>query len=131
MLCTRKLSCNDNPIPADIRLVPEGQSSRILGAHIGNNTNEMEPWLPIVERIETILERCSEMHPTMEAKRHMINLTMGSITQYLTAANGMPEHIVKRLTKLQSTFLNAPINKETLAADITQGEKRMFDLQAL
>ncbi|KAE9401125.1 hypothetical protein BT96DRAFT_992328 [Gymnopus androsaceus JB14] len=65
----------------------------------------------------------------MEAKQHMISLTLGSITQYLTAANGMPDYVAKRLTKLQKTFLNAPVNEKTMAAEIHLGGKRMSNIE--
>lgn len=60
----------------------------------------------------------------------MINLAIGSITQFLTAANGMPDNITRRLMKLQQQFLNASVNKDTMEADITIGGKRMFNLQS-
>ncbi|KAJ3836286.1 hypothetical protein F5878DRAFT_501684, partial [Lentinula raphanica] len=91
--------------PDYVTINEDGKTTRILGAHIGNAAEETGVWLPLIERIENILDRCTDRYPTVEAKRHMINLTVGSITQFLTAANGMPESIAKRLTKLQKEFL--------------------------
>jgi hypothetical protein len=111
-------------------VVRDGESARYLGARIGNHTNELEPWLPIVERIELILDHCAEGHPTLEAKRHQIQLTIGAITQYLTQANGMPESTTKQLVKIQKQFLDAPVNRETMSARIEEGGKKILDLYA-
>ncbi|KAE9386205.1 hypothetical protein BT96DRAFT_960623 [Gymnopus androsaceus JB14] len=75
LVLTRKLNPDDEPIPMTIQINPDGTTTRILGARIGNNADAVEPWLPIIERIETILEQCTDQYPTME---------------YLTTANGMP-----------------------------------------
>ncbi|KAJ3821334.1 hypothetical protein F5880DRAFT_1624786 [Lentinula raphanica] len=106
LILTRKLNHADSPIPDYVTINEDGKTTRILAEETG-------VWLPLIERIENILDRCTDRYPTVEAKRHMINLTVGSITQFLTAANGMPESIAKRLTKLQKEFLSTPINRET------------------
>ncbi|KAJ3963871.1 hypothetical protein EV361DRAFT_763325, partial [Lentinula raphanica] len=130
LVLTRQLNSEDNLIPNHVTINEDGKIARILGAHIGNEAEETGVWLPLIERIETILDRCTDKYPTLEAKCHMINLTVSSITQFLTAANGMPENIAKQLTKLQKEFLNAPLNRETLRAEIDIGGKRLFDIYA-
>ncbi|KAF9059309.1 hypothetical protein BDP27DRAFT_1239063, partial [Rhodocollybia butyracea] len=55
-------------------------------------------------------------HPTLEAKRQQIQLTIGAITQYLAQTNDMSESVTKRLTKIQKSFLEAPIDQETMSA---------------
>ena len=67
---TRKLNLEDEGFPVGSHVLTDGESARYLGAHIGNNTNDSTPWLPLVERIESILNWCLESYPTFEAKRH-------------------------------------------------------------
>ncbi|KIK62322.1 hypothetical protein GYMLUDRAFT_125044, partial [Collybiopsis luxurians FD-317 M1] len=105
LIHTSKLNPEDGGFPAGTRILNDGESVRYLGAHIGNHTKETTPCLPLIECIESILDHCAESHPTLEAKRHQIQLTIGAITQYLTQANGMPGHVAKHLLSIQKEFL--------------------------
>ncbi|KIK51711.1 hypothetical protein GYMLUDRAFT_128438, partial [Collybiopsis luxurians FD-317 M1] len=99
------LNPNDTDFPDSTRVLANGESVHYLWAHIGNHTNNSEPWLPLIEKIESILGRCLEFYPTIEAKCYQAQLTIGAITQYMTQANGMPTYITKWLQKIQSEFL--------------------------
>jgi hypothetical protein len=49
-LCTtKKLNEEDLGFLADTKIICDGESARYLGARTGNHTNELEPWLPLIE----------------------------------------------------------------------------------
>ena len=77
--------------------------------------------------------RCTETNPTLKAKRHFTQLTIGACTQYATQIAGMPTEIVKEFNKIQCTFMwngavLSQLGKETLQMDLHMGGKRMFNL---
>lgn len=102
---TRKINNNDTAVPDSVNIAKDGESVRILSARIGNNVNIHAIWSPVVERIHAELERWDSKHPTMEMRRHIVQMTIGSMTQYLVQVNGMPKQIEKQLNKLQREFI--------------------------
>jgi hypothetical protein len=135
VLDTRKLNVNDSPIPTTTHIAQEGESVRILGGHIGNGVNCFVMWTPVLEKIDASLERWERLHPTLEARRHIAQITIGSMTKYLTQVNGIPEKVVTQLLKTQRSFMaggakSSPVNRDTLMAPIEEGGKNMLDLRA-
>ncbi|KAG2032530.1 hypothetical protein BDR03DRAFT_935950 [Suillus americanus] len=76
-----------------------------LGAWIGNDLNEITPWEPILDKIETHLQRWSTGHPTLDGKRHIIQMFVGGMTQFLSKAQGMPKNVESTLTKSIRQFI--------------------------
>jgi len=53
---TRKINPqDDDPLPPRIRIASDGEAVRILGAWIGNETNDQTPWEPILDTIKSKL----------------------------------------------------------------------------
>jgi len=53
---TRKINPqDDDPLPPRIRIASNGEAVRILGAWIGNETNDQTPWEPILDTIKSKL----------------------------------------------------------------------------
>ncbi|KAK1219895.1 hypothetical protein PQX77_017375 [Marasmius sp. AFHP31] len=130
LLTTRKLNEEDAPIPGHIRIIPDGQSARYLGARVGNHYSDSDPWLPIIEKIESKLQNCLLVHPTLNDKVRITESVIGARTQFAAKANGgMPEDITKRLIRIQGNFVNAHISRETLQAFKKEGGKQFFDLR--
>jgi len=102
---TRKAHETHEAILDHIHIAGEGEPVRILGAWIGNNINPNEQWTRVIEKIETALDQWSKSHPTMEGRKHIIQMVIGGMTQYLTKAQGMPSEIEKRLSKKIRTFI--------------------------
>ncbi|KAJ7125859.1 hypothetical protein C8R46DRAFT_832846, partial [Mycena filopes] len=132
---TRKLNDEDIVLPANIHLAKDGEAVRILGAQVGNGVQIEETWTPTVEKIDSSLERWGRNHPSLEARRHITQITFGSMTQYRTQVNGMPKPVVKLLNRKQRDFIwagakSSPVQKEMLQAPIEEGGKNLFDLEA-
>ena len=100
VLTTRKITITDPPLHQSINISKDGNAVRCLGAWIGNNTKASEPWEPILDKVKTTLENWNRGHPSLEAKRHIVQMFAGGMTQFLTAAQGMPKHIETALTKI-------------------------------
>lgn len=99
ILVTRKISDTQECLPDNIEIAKDGKATRILGAWVRNNTNEHAIWSPILDKIENALQRWEKWHPTIEGCKIIIQRTVGSMSQYLTTAQGMPKDIKDLLTK--------------------------------
>ncbi|KAF8191387.1 hypothetical protein BJ912DRAFT_1022052 [Pholiota molesta] len=108
----------DEKIPQNIRIVEEGDHARMLGAYIGNNTNAVSIWTPILEKIDENLARWAKGNPTQEGRRLIINMEVGGRTQYLTRVQGMP------------TESKPMIKADTLKAAVKIGGRKLLDIQA-
>jgi hypothetical protein len=112
----------------------DGQTCRILGAWIGNVVDYITPWPSVLEKITSDLERWKLTKPSLEGKRHIINMTIGGRTQYLTRVQGMPEDIEDDLIKLHHTFLwdgkRARVSHDTMILDTAEGGKQLLDIPA-
>ena len=102
---SRKLHQNDQMIPPDVRIARDGEAIRSLGAWIGNETVETNPWEPIIDLVHNDLERWKSTHPTLDGKRLIVQAIVGGRTQFLTKAQGMPESIREALTKEIKKFI--------------------------
>ncbi|KAJ7775427.1 hypothetical protein B0H16DRAFT_1713013 [Mycena metata] len=135
VIATRKLNANDPPIPKNIHIVQEKEAVQILGGHIGNGIDTFVLWTPIVERIDSRLERYDRWHPTLEGRKNIVQISVGAMTQYKTQVNGMPERIVKYLIRATREFMaggakSSPISLDMLMATIADGGKNLLDLKA-
>ena len=99
---TRKAHETHEAIPDNIHIAGEGEPVRILGAWIGNNIDPNEQWTKVLEKIETALDQWSKSHPTMEGRKHIIQMVIGGMTQYFTKAQGMPLEIEKKNCQKES-----------------------------
>ncbi|KAF5320843.1 hypothetical protein D9619_000262 [Psilocybe cf. subviscida] len=131
---TRRLNSTTAPIPAHIHIIKDGEHTRALGAYVGNNTNQIAIWDPIVETIDKNLTRWARGNPTQEGRRLIANMEVGGRTQYLTRVQGMPTDVLDRINKLLSAFVwnedRPSINADTLRAPIRLGGRKLIDLHA-
>ena len=133
ILTTRRLHPDDHPLPENIRVAPDGHPTRCLGAWIGNDLDSAQPWTPTIEKIKRALDRWTQTNPSLDAKRLIIQLTVGSMTQFLTKAQGMPKTILKTLTKLTRDFIwnqrkSRPIALNRLCSPRHEGGINLLDL---
>jgi len=105
VITSRKINPTDPPLHPDVRITPDGQAVRSLGAWIGNETRDATPWEPIVDKVSLTLQRWNKGHPTLFAKRHIVQMFAGGMTQFLTKAQGMPKHIEDALVKIIREFI--------------------------
>ncbi|KAI9061396.1 hypothetical protein FKP32DRAFT_1613104 [Trametes sanguinea] len=105
-------------IPDDVRVLRDGESTRMLGAWIGNHADPTTAWNPVVSRIRANLERWNTRNVTMHAKKLLVGLELGSRTQFLAAAQGMPAAIEKELQTIVSRFMWGEGKKPAIAMSL-------------
>ncbi|KAJ3474750.1 hypothetical protein NLI96_g12277 [Meripilus lineatus] len=124
----------EREIPASINIAKEGEPTRILGAWIGNNVNQDSIWNKTIEKVEKELTRWKKGSPTFQGKRHIIQMVVGGITQYLSKVQGMPKHTEKRLIRIIKNFIwdekKAPVSMDMITQRIERGGLGILDLQA-
>jgi hypothetical protein len=82
---SRKINPADKTtLPEKIKIACNGNVVRILGVWIGNKTNNVTPWEPILDTIRTKLKRWERAHPTLNGKHLIIQSIVGGHTQFLT-----------------------------------------------
>lgn len=131
---TRQLGHAQDPIPENLNIAVEGAATRILGAWIGNDTDEEGIWTPTIEKINQGLQRWEATHPTIEGRKNVLQWTAAGMTQYLTVVQGMPKGIQDRIHKTSQNFMwdnsgKSSINQETMMAPISQGGKKMVSIE--
>ncbi|KAF5377136.1 hypothetical protein D9757_001831 [Collybiopsis confluens] len=132
---TRKSSNQMPPLPSNIRITQDQEATRILGAWYGNNISAEQVWSPILEKIDTNLQRWARNSPTMEGRRHIIQMIIGGMTQYLSAAQGMPKSVEKKLEKRTRTYMwsehkHNPISMKILHGAFGSGGRKVLDIAA-
>ncbi|EJD54842.1 hypothetical protein AURDEDRAFT_30587, partial [Auricularia subglabra TFB-10046 SS5] len=92
-------------LPANIRIADDGETIRILGVWAGNDARDDDTWEKVFKKISEQLMRWDSRHPTIEGRRRLVQAYIGGGTQYLTAAQGMPQDVLKRFRKLELDFM--------------------------
>jgi len=106
----------------------------MLGAWIGNKTEDLTPWEPIIDKINTKLERWKKMHPTLNGRKVITQMIIGGHTQFLSQAQGMPKVIEETLNRIIKNFVwegdSSPrIANDTLRNPIEEGGLNLLDLE--
>lgn len=132
---TRKLNNHSPEFPEGAHIAEEGEAIRMLGAWIGNNINNAEPWGPILEQTITTLDKWERGHPTTEGRRLIAQMSIAGKTQFLTTVQGMPTAIEERLTKIIRTFAwpndsKSTISLKQLQEEFRNGGRKLLDLEA-
>lgn len=134
VLTTRKINESQPTLPDSIVIAKDEKATRILGAWIGNGIDEQAVWSPMLDKIEDSLQCWEKWHPTIEGRKIIIQRTIGSMTQYLTTAQGMPKKIEELLTKRSRTFawdsggINS-VSMDILHAPLKEGRKGILNLK--
>ncbi|KDQ56068.1 hypothetical protein JAAARDRAFT_98948, partial [Jaapia argillacea MUCL 33604] len=105
IITTRRIHPDDEPLDARIHIAKDGDPVRSLGAWIGNKVSNVTPWEPILVKIQSHLDRWQLGHPTMDAKRLIVQMVVGGMTQYLTKVQGMPKAIEVLLIDMIRKFV--------------------------
>ncbi|KAI0041975.1 hypothetical protein FA95DRAFT_1472705, partial [Auriscalpium vulgare] len=105
VLTTRKLHPTDAAIPLRVHIADEGESVRYLGGWIGNHADDASPWNKVVESINASLHHWRKGHPTLFAKKHIIQMVVAGKTQYLAKVQGMPPVVETTLLKVIRNFV--------------------------
>ncbi|EJD35019.1 hypothetical protein AURDEDRAFT_75671 [Auricularia subglabra TFB-10046 SS5] len=115
----RRLHAEDSVIPAEIGIAGDGEPTRILGSWPGNRVVNANAWSVLLDRLDRQFERWDKHHPTLNGRSMLAQMIAGGYTQYLTAVEGMPAKMEKKLDKQVLAFLwqgtgRHPINMDTL-----------------
>ncbi|KAH9910805.1 uncharacterized protein BXZ73DRAFT_93580 [Epithele typhae] len=121
--------------PSDVHMAQDGEATRVLGAWIGNGVDDEGVWTPVLAKVAKTLERWTISHPTLEGKRHVVQMFLGGMTQFLTDVQCMPDLVRKCLNKITSAFLwndrqTPPINRETTYLPFEFGGMQILDLKS-
>ena len=134
IITTRKLNPLDQTtIDERIRIAEDGEATRMLGAWIGNKTNDATPWEPVIDKTNKSLERWNRSHPTLFGKKIIVQMIVGGYTQYLAMAQGMPKCIESALIRIIRNFMwndstTPKIALETLYRPVEEGGLNLLDL---
>ncbi len=106
----------------------------MLGAWIGNKTEDLTPWEPIIDKINTKLERWKKMHPTLNGRKVITQMIIGGHTQFLSQAQGMLKVIEETLNRIIKNFIwegdSSPrIANDMLRNPIEEGGLNLLDLE--
>ena len=122
-------------IPDNVHIAREGEAVRVLGAWIGNGTDQMAVWAPTVKKVKDFLKRWKRCHPSMAGKRSIVQMGPGGITQYLTMVQGMPKPVEKELTEMIRDFMwdgrnPAPVSLDAMCRPVIEGGLGLLDVKA-
>ncbi|KAH6867826.1 hypothetical protein BKA70DRAFT_1132449, partial [Coprinopsis sp. MPI-PUGE-AT-0042] len=121
-------------IPDNIHIAEDGEPIRVLGAFVGIDIDEVGVWTPTIEQVIRALERWSRTNPTVEGRRHIVNMEVGGRTQYREDVQGMPEIVRRAINKLISTFMwngkPPAVDRITMSEPVELGGKKVLDLNA-
>ncbi|KAJ7091776.1 hypothetical protein C8R44DRAFT_647200 [Mycena epipterygia] len=68
------MSPTSTQIRSELTIVPDQQTCRFLGAWVGNDVPYLTPWPEVIETISRDLTRWNAKSPTLERRRHVINM---------------------------------------------------------
>jgi hypothetical protein len=92
----------------------------------------VEPWRRILETIKKDFNRWEARYPTLEGKRHVVQMIAGGKTQFLTRAQGMPESVQTELQKMISSFVwgkeRATMNIRHMSKNPEHGGRKIMDV---
>ncbi|EPS93197.1 hypothetical protein FOMPIDRAFT_18859, partial [Fomitopsis schrenkii] len=116
---------DEDVIPDTVHIARDGEATRILGAWIGNKTDQVAIWAPTVHKIKIFIKRWGRCHPSLTGKKHIVQMGPGGISQYLARVQGMPPAVAKELKEMIRDFVwnntKPMVNMETLALPRDQG----------
>lgn len=102
---TRRLNPDDQLLANGVKITQDGHTVQCLRVWIGNHLDNVQPWTPIINKISNTFNHWNKSNPTLDAKKLIIQMTVGSMTQFLTKAQGMPKSVLSTLTKLTRNFI--------------------------
>ena len=124
----------DNRIDDSIAILQDGESTRLLGAQVGNDIDQVGVWTHQIEKIRSALNRWDAIHPTFQGRSHIIRMIVGGMTQYLTAAQGMPNCVCDTLAKLIRNFFwgnaHSTVAEQYLFLPIVEGGWNLLDIRS-
>ncbi|OSD03193.1 hypothetical protein PYCCODRAFT_1444584 [Trametes coccinea BRFM310] len=124
-----------NNYPRNVHVAADGEAVRILGAWLGNDLANEDIWLPKLEKIRSTLDKWTRSRPTLEGKRHVVQMIVGGMSQFLTDVQRMPKAIMDRMNALIRRYLwndkhTPPVRTEYMLLPADRGGFGILDLEA-
>ncbi|OSD03159.1 hypothetical protein PYCCODRAFT_1444564 [Trametes coccinea BRFM310] len=121
--------------PKNVRVAAQGVPVRVLGTFIGNGVDQEQVWSAKIDKIAASLERWGKHHTTVIGKKHAVQLTIGSMSQFLSDVQRMPDQTVRRLNSLVREYIwgsgrTPPVSLDVLHLPWDQGGLGLLDLEA-
>ena len=108
VVATRKLSPRDpTPLPEGTRIARDGDAVRMLGAWIGNRIEDITPWEPIINKINTKLGRWKRTHPSLNGRK--------IITQMIVVSSAMHSYRHARVGACVAAFVRSHLHARVCA----------------
>jgi len=96
---------NNDKLDQAIRIIEDNDSLRILGAHIGNDSETSIQWETILKRQSRILKKWAKTSLLSKGKELILKALIQSRALYLATANEMPKSIAQRMTRQIKSFI--------------------------
>lgn len=130
---TQELTPGVEKLPTGLKILNEGESTRMLGAWIGTSVNQSATWDRTIQAVKGGLDRWSKRKPTLAGKRLIVNMEVGGRTQYLARVQGMPPTVENKLVSMVSEFIwdgaKPQVALPTLAKNMSEGGIRLLDIK--
>ncbi len=139
---TYRLSGSWKNYPRGVHVAQDGEAVRILGAFLGNGIDQKAIWSLVLSKIVAmrqplmqVLSRWKKGHATLQGRKHVVQMIVGGITQYLTTVQRMPASIMQRLNQLIRGYLwedrrNTPVGLTHTYLPIDMGGLGILDLES-
>lgn len=132
---TRTLQNGISPLEASIRIAKDKEPTRILGAWLGNDVEDADPWSRTIDKVSKSLDVWNNAGLTLMGRSIVVQCVVGGGTQYLTTVQGMPKYAEKALQRIIRNFIwdgkkAPPINMETLYRPVEEGGINLLDIKA-
>ncbi|KAI0822867.1 hypothetical protein BC628DRAFT_1411920 [Trametes gibbosa] len=76
--------------PQNVHIAKEAEPVRILGTFFRNDVSEAAVWTPKINKLVSAIEKWKVGRTTLEGKRHVSQMMIGGMTQFLTDVQWMP-----------------------------------------
>lgn len=121
--------------PQNVRMAGDGDAVRTLGAFIGNGVDSAGVWSPTLAEISSAIEQWQYGISTIEGRRHVVQMVIGGMTQFLTDVQLMPAGVCKRLENMIARYFwndraRPPVGMSYIQAPIEMGGLNVLDLEA-
>ncbi len=134
MVATYRTTGSWQSYPTQVNIAGDGEPVRILGAFVGNAVEQCDVWTPTLAKLESVLERWRQGITTLEGRRHVVQMFIGGMTQFLTDVQTMPALVQRRLERILRRYLwndriIPPVSLEHAQADFERGGLRILDIE--
>lgn len=121
--------------PQNVRMASDGNVVRMLGAFMGNDAEAASVWSTTLAKVALAIERWKMGISTIEGRRHVVQMIIGGMTQFLTDVQLMPPSVCKRLEGMISQYFwndraRPPIKMKYIQTPFESGGLKVLDLEA-